>query len=73
MALSLPKSILLSQQPSFSSSGKATTKISKSPFMVIKVQGIIGLHAFPPPSKVASILSENGTTVLMHGTPTLIC
>lgn len=43
--------------------------------MVITVQGIIGLHVFLPypPSKVAFILSENGTTVLMHDTPILIC
>jgi len=72
-ALSLPKSILLSPQPSLPSSGKATTKISKSPFMIITAQVIIGLHALPPPSKVVSSLSENGTTVLVHDTPTLIC
>lgn len=69
-------SVLLWWQPSFSSSGEAGTKICKSPCKVIAVQGIFGppqcIFA-PPPLKVASILSENGTTVFLHDTPTLIC
>lgn len=45
-SLTLPESILLWWQPSFSSSGEAGTKICKSPCMVTAVQGIFGLKAY---------------------------